>query len=898
MATQEILLQYKADITDLQAKVALIEQQSRKVGASVKTAQQSAGTGFKNLTSALAPLGAAIAGAFAVNQVIAFGTESVKAFQEAELAARKLQTAVSVSGGLQQDFDGLLNQSKELQEISIFSDEAIQNAQTAALQFGLTSDEVKELIPIIADFASATGQDLNTALSSVLRGLEGQGRGLKLYGINVDSAASRAENLASITDQLTGKFQGQAKIIGETGAGAIARYNNQIDDLKEQLGEQLEPIFLAVTKGAVVFTEAIIAAGEGVGILVDAVVTASNALSGDFTGLLAKGLEDLKALREKAAKENQALTEQFAESFKNLTSEQIQQRLETYRRLLDQTIEKRKESANASAKERSELAQDEVTFRTAINGLKAVIEQRKKQAEANALSEASLRKLSTAELDALKIKLTPRQDTTAKDAIESIKKILEERKKAGAEAAKQQAAFNEARKQAQKKADDELLQLTIDQIKNDFEQRREQSELNFSRFEKDKEEQLKQGLINQETRNALVKAQFQKHQQELADIKAEETQFDRDESLKNRLADIDKFNAQEILKLQQAFIAKGDFSEKAQEDLNDAIAAQELQALQERLIAVRNAGGDILDLQSQIAEKQIAINDKKNKAIIAQEKEAAEAQAKLFDQINEAYAIMAEGIKGASDAILGGQIESLQAQTDANKEFFDRQQEEIQDSVSKRLITESQGEVKSANLKQKRVESEKKSNEEIKSLKRQQAEIDKLLSIFRIGLLLAEAIAEVNPFKIAAASVQLGVVVATPIPRFRYGESYVERGKNKPGIDTIPALLNEGERIVPTERNLKHWDLYEAIDKDQIEQYVMRHYITPELKKQQKTFEENKQKTFAENIGQSLIYNGLTYHEADKIRRKGTKIANEESLAKTIAKEVAKAITRQTIYDR
>ncbi len=141
MATEEILLKYRADITDLQAKVVVIEASLRKVDTAVNTSakntaglietaknrltqlqaarekaydpqkivrfnslieqqsdrikaltgtQQKVTSGFQNLGNALAPLGAAIAGAFAVNQIIAFGKESVKAFQDAELSAKKL----------------------------------------------------------------------------------------------------------------------------------------------------------------------------------------------------------------------------------------------------------------------------------------------------------------------------------------------------------------------------------------------------------------------------------------------------------------------------------------------------------------------------------------------------------------------------------------------------------------------------------------------------------------------------------------------------------------------------------------------------------------------------------------------------------------------------------------
>ncbi len=180
--------------------------------------------------------------AFSVDAVVSFAGESVKAFQEAELNARRLQAAVSATGGLQSDFDNLIAQSATIQGTTIFSDDDVQTAQTAALQYGLTADRVQELIPVVADFASATGQELGPALESVLRGAEGSDKALKLYGIQLEDGANRADQLNNIIRQLNGSFEGQAKAVAETAAGALKQYQNQVDDLKEALGEQLSPV--------------------------------------------------------------------------------------------------------------------------------------------------------------------------------------------------------------------------------------------------------------------------------------------------------------------------------------------------------------------------------------------------------------------------------------------------------------------------------------------------------------------------------------------------------------------------------------------------------------------------------------------------------------------------------
>lgn len=230
--------------------------------SSVNKSKQS----ISSMDSVLKSVGSAIAGAFAVQKIIAFGEASVKAFQEAERNALLLKSAVSVNGGLQQDFEDLIAQSAELQKVTIFSDDAIQQAQTAALQFGLTKDQVKALIPVITDFASATGQDLQTALDGVIQGINGVGRGLKIYGVTIDENGTRQSRLAEITDQLTKKFDGQAKAVGETASGAAAKYANEIDNLQESLGERLAPVLNTIRGTVLETTQALL---ESAGLLQD-----------------------------------------------------------------------------------------------------------------------------------------------------------------------------------------------------------------------------------------------------------------------------------------------------------------------------------------------------------------------------------------------------------------------------------------------------------------------------------------------------------------------------------------------------------------------------------------------------------------------------------------------------
>lgn len=171
------------------------------------------------------------------SHAVEFGKESVKAFIEAELNAKKLQVALENIGGEGKGaFDRLIKQSEELQKISIFSDDDIQKAQTALVQYGLTSEEVEKLIPKILDLASAQGIDLATATDVSIKAINGQTKGLKTAGIAFEDTGTKAGNLAKLTDNLN-KFQGQSSAIVETNAGKLEMLKNAYDDVMENVGE-------------------------------------------------------------------------------------------------------------------------------------------------------------------------------------------------------------------------------------------------------------------------------------------------------------------------------------------------------------------------------------------------------------------------------------------------------------------------------------------------------------------------------------------------------------------------------------------------------------------------------------------------------------------------------------
>lgn len=192
------------------------------------------------LNNTLKKMGGAVATYFAVDKIVDFGKESFKAFEEAEQNAVKLGNAIKSVGGTSADLEALMKQSSDLQSKGIFSDDATQQMQTQALQFGLTAKQVQELTPVVQDFASATGQSLDGAMQSVLMGTNGMVRGLKRYGLNIQDTGDKSKNLQQIVGALGTKFAGTNELIANTTtAGRMEQFKNQVDDLQEVIGESL-----------------------------------------------------------------------------------------------------------------------------------------------------------------------------------------------------------------------------------------------------------------------------------------------------------------------------------------------------------------------------------------------------------------------------------------------------------------------------------------------------------------------------------------------------------------------------------------------------------------------------------------------------------------------------------
>lgn len=243
----------------------------------------------------VAGLAFAAAGAAA----IAFGKDSLDAFAEADAEQKKLEDAYRRFPGLA---DGNIDSLRELNEaiqrkVGADADD-IAGAQAVLAQYELNEDQLRQMTPLLVDYATKTGQDMPGAAKNLGKALMGNTRAMKDFGIDFKVTGDRGADFAAIVGHLEEKVGGYAESIPE------AERNQKIlaasfGDLQESLGEKLQPIMIEAMRGLQNLTDAAQDADSVFAPLTDITLGLATAIA-DLTGALGEGgdLEWLSKLKE------------------------------------------------------------------------------------------------------------------------------------------------------------------------------------------------------------------------------------------------------------------------------------------------------------------------------------------------------------------------------------------------------------------------------------------------------------------------------------------------------------------------------------------------------------------------------------------------------------------------
>lgn len=178
-----------------------------------------------------------------IYQAFEFFKDGVKEFLHAQQEASKLNNILR-NLGRQDVFERLIKGAEEMaNEFKTIKSEDLVGVFQKLITYGkLSENQIKELTPVIVNFAAQSGLSLDESASVIIKALEGQARGLKEYGINIQKGATVAENFGKVMQDLAPRVEGAAKAFGETTAGEIKKTEVEIDEVKKKIGEELLPV--------------------------------------------------------------------------------------------------------------------------------------------------------------------------------------------------------------------------------------------------------------------------------------------------------------------------------------------------------------------------------------------------------------------------------------------------------------------------------------------------------------------------------------------------------------------------------------------------------------------------------------------------------------------------------
>jgi hypothetical protein len=409
----------------------------------------------------------------------------------------------------------------------------------------------------------------------------------------------------------------------------------------------------------------------------------------------------------------------------------------------------------------------------------------------------------------------------------------------------------------------------------------------FANIEKlDFEEALKINANEIETANEAVAKSFEdlgkavgKSEFEAAKAAAENATKELQKQIKARFflreTDIDNAKEAEIQKAIDAgtYAEQADEIDKKYKNLQKENANKTYKDLKQ----ARKEYDDFIDTQ---LKSETSRWIQKNQEILQQTASIVAEINAIFQQSTENRISQIEEEKDA-------QLASIEEQLLANQEYFE-----------KRRISEEEFAENEKALQDERVRIEKETQKKIKEEKRKQALLDKAAAVFQIAI--NTAVAATNPavainpilqaLVILQGAIQTAAVLAQPIPYRKGSKDTGPKGHlarvGEEGEELV--FMPSNSKVLPARQTRKYADIIDAMYDNKLDDYVYKNYITPALMAQKEAKDNQRAKSFAENMANSIVYNqtGLTPSDLEAQRKRGQYIRNVDEIADAIAKKL------------
>ncbi len=238
---ETIKIKIDIDGTQVNGTLALTTDNLKRLVQQSDSLSSSGKSAFKSYRDNIANIGFAIDGARRIFDVIN-GTlgDSVRAYQESENASTKLTQALKSQGIYSEILiDDLKKFAAERQRLTGIDDDAIVSIMGQLTAMGLQGKALKDAVVAVQDLSTLMDGDMQGAVRVIADAFDGNAGMLKRYIKGLDEADIKERGTISIIEQLTKAVGGQAEAMGNTGAGAIKKFEADLGDAKESVGEMI-----------------------------------------------------------------------------------------------------------------------------------------------------------------------------------------------------------------------------------------------------------------------------------------------------------------------------------------------------------------------------------------------------------------------------------------------------------------------------------------------------------------------------------------------------------------------------------------------------------------------------------------------------------------------------------
>jgi hypothetical protein len=224
-----------------------LEQSTGRFQRSVGNYKESFKEGVGEMAGSLKTFALQAGAAFSAGELL---KESIEDVLEKEQNTARLKATLD-NLGRSDAFDRLRTSAERFSKhYAYLTDNDIYPVFEKLVTYGkLTEKQINELTPVIVDFAAKQRISLTEATDVMTKALEGSGKALKTYGINVKDAEDEGERFGIIMTDLKDKVAGASSAFADTAQGNIAKTKKEFKELKEELGSGLLPVLNAILKG-------------------------------------------------------------------------------------------------------------------------------------------------------------------------------------------------------------------------------------------------------------------------------------------------------------------------------------------------------------------------------------------------------------------------------------------------------------------------------------------------------------------------------------------------------------------------------------------------------------------------------------------------------------------------